>query len=385
MQTNLILSSLLMLLLSSAIAHSNNHGNAASDADQIRPVSSTAFFQGSTTLTDSFFTTTLSRGKDSLAPRDGFQNLFEKSKVVTRSSTRYNSVRLNPKAISFVQDYMEKQTGNLMKLKEWGRPYFNMMDAVFIKNGLPKELKYIAVIESKLRSSAVSWAGAVGPWQFMPATARNYGLKVSRNYDERTDMVKSTHAAAKYLKRLYAEFGDWLLVIAAYNGGPGVVYNAMKKSGSRNFWELQYFLPAESRTHVKKFIGTHYVFEGEGGITTLTKKETQEQVGIGSHQVILRNLTNKEEREARKIEIAGKYHSEVIAKYILMDITEFNRYNPNFDMVIAAAKNRYELHLPPAKMDMFVAQKYHILEESVNRLLSETANNKLQDSELAVK
>ncbi len=109
----------------------------------------------------------------------------------------------------------------------------------------------------------------------MPATARILGLKVNRSHDERTDYFKSTHAAAKYLKDLYTEFGDWLLVIAAYNGGPGNVYSAIRKSGSRNFWNLQYYLPAESRTHVKKFIGTHYIFEGQGRVTTLNQGRSQ--------------------------------------------------------------------------------------------------------------
>src|SRR5206468_3829448 len=84
---------------------------------------------------------------------------------------------------------------------------------------------------------------------------------------------KSTVAAAKYLRALYAEFGDWLLVIAAYNSGPGPMYKAIHKSGSRNFWVLQRYLPAESRAHVKRFIGAHYYFEGTGSATTCTKEE----------------------------------------------------------------------------------------------------------------
>jgi membrane-bound lytic murein transglycosylase D len=107
----------------------------------------------------------------------------------------------------------------------------------------------------------------------MPKTARILGLKVNRQFDERTNYTKSTRAAAIYLKDLYREFGDWLLVLAAYNGGPGPVYTAIRKSGSRNFWELQKYLPAESRGHVKKYIATHYYFEGKGSITTLTKSE----------------------------------------------------------------------------------------------------------------
>src|SRR4029079_14064440 len=126
---------------------------------------------------------------------------------------------------------------------------------------LPKELKYLAVIESDLKSNALSHAGARGPWQFMSYTAKDYGLQVNKFIDDRTDYYKSTNAAAKYLLSLYKDLKDWLLVIAAYNGGPGRVYSAIKKSGSRNFWNMQYFLPEESRNHVKKFIATHYIME----------------------------------------------------------------------------------------------------------------------------
>jgi membrane-bound lytic murein transglycosylase D len=102
-------------------------------------------------------------------------------------------------------------------------------------------------------------------------------LKVNARYDERTHFYKSTVAAAKYLRDLYKIFDDWLLVIAAYNSGPGPVLKAIKKSGSRNFWKLQYYLPAETRGHVKKYISTHYFYEGNGGVTTLTKYETDMQ------------------------------------------------------------------------------------------------------------
>src|SRR5690606_30506303 len=116
-------------------------------------------------------------------------------------------------------------------------------------------------IESNLKSNALSSAGARGPWQFMDYTAREYGLQVNRMIDDRIDYGKSTHAASKYLLSLYKDLKDWLLVIAAYNGGPGRVYSAIKRSGSRNFWDLQYYLPEESRNHVKKFIATHYIME----------------------------------------------------------------------------------------------------------------------------
>jgi membrane-bound lytic murein transglycosylase D len=102
------------------------------------------------------------------------------------------------------------------------------------------------------------------------------GLKVNGNYDERTSTYKSTAAAAKYLKMLDKMFGDWLLVIAAYNSGPGPVLKAIKRSGSRNFWRLQHLLPLETRNHVKRFIAVHYYFEGGAGVTTQTKAELEQ-------------------------------------------------------------------------------------------------------------
>jgi membrane-bound lytic murein transglycosylase D len=282
-----------------------------------------------------------------------------------------NGVKLNPRAVSFVQDYMETHGKDLLKMKDWGRPYFNMMDAVLSKYNLPIELKYLAVIESKLKSTAVSWAGAVGPWQFMPQTARDLGLIVNHKVDERTNYIKSTHAAAKYLRDLYSEFGDWLLVIAAYNGGPGNVYSAIKKGGgSRNFWMIQRHLPNETRNHVKKFIGTHYIFEGQGGITTLTKAETIEQIHAVSQILSDRNLSESEQANVKSVKVSGKYHSTVIARIVMMEIDDFNRYNPNFDRVMALAENSYELKLPAEKMELFVANKYQILNESVQLLLS---------------
>ncbi len=145
-----------------------------------------------------------------------------------------------------------------------------MTDAVFSSYNLPLQLKYLAVIESDLKTTAVSKVGAAGPWQLMPETARVLGLTVTDSCDERKLYGKSTKAAALYLRDLYAEFGDWLLVLAAYNGGPGPVHHAMRVSGSRNFWTLQNHLPAESRLHVKRFVAALCYFEGNTQINTAT-------------------------------------------------------------------------------------------------------------------
>jgi membrane-bound lytic murein transglycosylase D len=288
-------------------------------------------------------------------PREGFKDLFESSV----STTGFN-VKLNPLAISFVEDYMESNTKKLNKMKDWGKPYFDMMDGILTKYGLPEELKYLSVIESDLKSSAVSWAGAVGPWQFMPATARLMGLRVSKKTDERTDFKKSTHAAARYLTQLYGLYNDWLLVIAAYNSGPGNVNSAIRRSGTRNFWKLQYHLPAESRMHVKKFIATHYIMEGTGGLTTLTKSERMNQV---LDQVPV-EVPNTE-----VISLKGKYNSLVIAQNIQMDISEFNRLNPGFDRQLASLGN-YDLRLPADKALVFQSVKPQILEQSIKLTLA---------------
>lgn len=294
-------------------------------------------------------------------PKQGFKNLFETAVL----GDGVNPARLNPMAVNFVKDYINKNGKGLRNMKEWGKPYFDMMDAVLTQHGLPKELKYLAVIESGLRYNAISWSGAVGPWAFMPAAAQQYGLRISRHNDERLDYYKSTHAAAALLTDLFAQYGDWLLVIAAYNGGPGNVNKAIKKSGgSKDFWTLQYYLPNESMNHVKKFIATHYIMEGEGGITTVTKNEMKDILVNGNVNL------SKDEINGSKVQlVTGRYNSAVIIKYITIDLATFNRYNPGFDNQVATS-GTYDLRLPVDKMDIFQAKKQEILDESMQLLLS---------------
>ena len=180
---------------------------------------------------------------------------------------------LNVNARVFVNNYIRENKEVLQAVQQRSRLPFKMMDAIFTRYGLPREIKYLAVIESELKPTALSAVGARGPWQLMPETAQLLGLTINTDQDDRIQYYKSTVAAAKYLKDLYSEFGDWLLVVAAYNGGASQVYRAIHKAGSRSFWDLQYFLPAESRLHVKKFIATHYYFEGQGSVATLTRAE----------------------------------------------------------------------------------------------------------------
>ncbi len=298
-------------------------------------------------------------------PKKGFKDLFIQTTVLSG----VDKTQLNPRAISFVEDYIVRNTGNLAKLKDWGRPYFDMMDIIFVQHGLPKELKYLAVIESHLKTYAVSWAGAVGPWQFMPGTARNMGLRVNNLIDERTDYYKSTTAAAKYLTELFSIYKDWLLVIAAYNGGPGNVNSAIRRTGSRDFWTIQYHLPTESRNHVKKFIATHYIMEGEGGITTLTKDEAKDLSLASTENPAKRNLLADEMLNSKTLQINGRYNAAIISKYISFDIVQFNRYNPDFDK-LNGSNGSYELRLPSDKMVVFVAKRHDILNESLQVLIN---------------
>jgi membrane-bound lytic murein transglycosylase D len=138
--------------------------------------------------------------------------------------------------------------------------YFPMIEDIFDSYGLPTELKYMAVIESALNPNAVSRVGATGMWQFLYSTGKNYGLTINSIVDERRDPVKATHAAARYLRDMYNIYHDWVLVIAAYNCGPGNVDKAIRRSGNRrDYWEIYYRLPRETRGYIPGFIAATYI------------------------------------------------------------------------------------------------------------------------------
>ncbi len=300
----------------------------------------------------------------------GFKNLFAKYNY--NPLLPYSS-QVNPNAESYMQDYLNAHSKSLLQMKNWGQPYFNLIDNILSQYGLPRELKYVAVIESNLKTGATSWVGAAGPWQFMPQTAREYGLVVNAYVDERRDYIKSTHAAARYLLNSYKVYHDWLLVLASYNGGLGNVNKAIRNSGSKNFWSLQYYLPGESRNYVKKFIATHYVMEGSGGATTQATGGSFNPgfdiSGGGANSFDIKpNLTEEEKEFATTQSITGKFNSLIISKNLSMDIVTFNRYNPGFDNLMSINGN-YDLRLPSDKMQLFLANKYSILNECVQLLL----------------
>jgi len=314
------------------------------------------------TYTDSIKTVQLKKDTASNKTPQDLNSIFPNEAI------QPSLVPLNPQAVSFVQRYAQKETKEYEKMKVWGKPYFDLYDNILTQYGIPKELKYLSVIESCLQPGTVSWAGAVGPWQLMDYEGKRYGLRMSGGVDERMDFYKSTHAACKLIKELYAEFGDWLLVVAAYNGGVGRVKQCIKKANSRNFWDFQYYLPEETRTHVKKYIGTHFIFEGGGGLTTMTAMETERYKAELGNQIEVQ-LTDEEIKTTSTIEVKGRYLSSVLTDYLLMDVDQFNKWNPGFDKSLAEGK-KYFLRLSKDRAAVFQAKKSEILLGSIRKLLN---------------
>lgn len=161
---------------------------------------------------------------------------------------------------NYIELYTERRRSLVQYMLGMADFYFPMIEQALDKYDLPIELKYLAVIESALNPTALSRAGASGLWQFMLPTGKIYDLEINSLIDERRDPVKSTYAACRYLKDMYNIYGDWNLVIAAYNCGPGNVNKAIKRSGGKkDYWAIYNYLPRETRSYVPLFIAANYV------------------------------------------------------------------------------------------------------------------------------
>lgn len=164
----------------------------------------------------------------------------------------------------FVQNYIDIYAGRkdmMGKMLGLSGYYFPIFEKALKSYNIPEEIKYLPIIESSMNPHAVSRVGATGLWQFMFATAKDYGLSMDNFVDERKDPIQASYAAAAYFRDAYEELGDWLLSIAAYNCGMGNVKRAMAKADSRDFWEIRRFLPMETRNYVPAFIAAVYVMK----------------------------------------------------------------------------------------------------------------------------
>ena len=166
----------------------------------------------------------------------------------------------NSKVKSYIDLYACRRREQCSRMLGLSYVYFPMFEEYLDKYNLPLELKYLAMVESALNPVAGSRAGAKGLWQFMYETGKNYGLRQTTLYDDRYDPVKETEAACQFLQSLYARYGDWFLVLAAYNSGPGTVNKAIVRAGGvRNYWAIWPYLPRETRGYVPAFIAVTYV------------------------------------------------------------------------------------------------------------------------------
>lgn len=227
--------------------------------------------------------------------------------------------------------------------------YFDIFEEILEKYNLPKELKYLAIVESGLKATARSRASAVGLWQFMYTTGRTYGLHADWYVDERMDPVKSTVAAARYIKTLYNMFGDWELAMAAYNCGPGNVRKAIRRSGyKRNFWQVYRYLPRETRGYVPQFIAITYIFNFSEE-HNFYLDDSEYMYPMETDTIMVRNFVN--------LKTVGE----------MLDICEeeIEFLNPAAKrMAIPQSSRYYAVHLPSDKMELFESQRDIVLDSA---------------------
>lgn len=267
-----------------------------------------------------------------------------------------------------VQKFIDRYSGRLRRsvsimlgLQNFYMPIFEQALETY---GLPLELKYLPVIESALKPNAVSRVGATGLWQFMLATGKQYGLEVTSLVDERRDPIKSSYAAARYLKTLYKIFGDWHLVIAAYNCGPENINKAVHRAGGvKDYWQIYPYLPAETRGYVPAFIAANYIMNY-----------------YCEHNIcpMLTNLPAKTDTIMLNCDV----HFEQIASVLGMDVNQIAELNPQYRRSIVNGNNRPSaLRLPMNYVTQFIDNEDSIYSYRADELLTkrlEVAVNEAQ-------
>jgi len=231
---------------------------------------------------------------------------------------------------------MPTRMNNIMALCQYYMPIF---EETFRKYDIPDELKYVAIIESALNPTAVSRAGARGMWQFMIKTAKSYGLEVNSYVDERQDPFKSADAAARYMVDSYKLFGDWNLAISSYNCGPGNVNKAIRRSGSRNFWNVFPYLPRETRGYVPAFVGAMYALK------------YSKEYGLAASGIQM-------PAQVDTFQIHKNLHFGQISELVGISVDELRNLNPQYIKdVIPGDSKTYILRIPYNYTSSFIANE----------------------------
>lgn len=255
-----------------------------------------------------------------------------------------------------VQKFIDRYSGRLRRTVSvmLGKSNFYMpaFEEALEVYGLPLELKYLPVIESALNPNAVSSVGAGGLWQFMVSTGKRYGLKVNTMIDERRDLVKSSLAAAHYLSDLYEMFGDWNLVIAAYNCGPGNITKAIQRSGGvRDYWQIYPYLPAETRGYVPAFIAANYIM-----------------TYYCEHDIVPMETTLPEATDT--IMLFRNVHLEQVSKVLGIDIEKLRMLNPQYRRdIVTGYSEPTDLRLPKEYISKYIEMEDSIVAYNVDELM----------------
>ncbi len=172
------------------------------------------------------------------------------------------NIEYNQGLENIIKSFLKNRKKSFERLMGTSEYYFPLFEEALAKQNVPLEIKYLAIVESALNPKAVSKMGATGLWQFMYQTGKQYGLKIDSYVDERSDPLKASEAAAQYMTNMYKIFGDWDLVLASYNSGPGNVAKAIRRSGGQqNYWNIRKNLPKETQGYVPAFLATMYIYE----------------------------------------------------------------------------------------------------------------------------
>ena len=227
---------------------------------------------------------------------------------------------------------------------------------------LPLELKYLPIIESALNPKAVSRVGATGLWQFMIGTGKQYGLQVNSHVDERRDPVKSSYAAARYLRDLYKVFGDWNLVIAAYNCGPENINKAIHRAkGEKDYWRIYPYLPKETRGYVPAFIAANYIM-----------------TYYSQHNIC--PMSTRLPAKSDTVMVSKNVHLEQVAEVVGINIDLLRSLNPMYRRdVIPGASEPLPLRLPQTEVGKFIDMEDSVYNYKIDELLSKRSEVEVRD------